>query len=136
MKQILVGIDGSEESKLAARKAAEIAAPNKLLVRLVCVVPPIQVYTNVPASPNQVKAQHAEAKAIVDDVAKDLVGVQVETQVVEGIPANVLAQLSAEPEVDMVVIGHRGVGRLTRLLIGSVANKMVQLAAKPVLIVR
>lgn len=136
MKQILVGVDGSPESKLAARKAAEIAALDKSLVRLVCVVPPIQVYTNVVASPAQTKAQQAEAKAIVDDVAKELTGVQVETQVVDGIPSHVLAQLSTEPEVDMIVVGHRGVGKLTRLLIGSVASKLVQLSAKPVLVVR
>ncbi len=54
----------------------------------------------------------------------------------DGSPAEVLAALSAQPEVDMVVIGHRGRGMLSRLLIGSVADRLVQISPKPVLVVR
>jgi nucleotide-binding universal stress UspA family protein len=36
----------------------------------------------------------------------------------------------------MIVIGHRGIGAARRLLLGSVADGLLQAAPKPVLIVR
>jgi len=38
-------------------------------------------------------------------------------------------------DVDLVVVGHRGRGALARLLLGSVADRLVQICPKPVLIV-
>ena len=136
MKHVLVGVDGSAESRAAAKKGAEIAAGAKEMLRLVCVVPPIEAYTNVVSSPAELKAQHAVAAQIVNEVARDIDGVQVETQVSEGVPSKVLAELASQPEVDIVVVGHRGRGKIERLLIGSVADKLVQISPKPVLIVR
>ncbi len=136
MKQILVGVDGSNESRAAAQKGAELAAATKALLRLVCVVPPFEAFSNVVASPREIKEQRAAAKGIVDEIAKDVRGVQVETAISDGIPAEVLATLAAEPEVDMVVIGHRGRGKLARLLIGSVTDRLVQISPKSVLVVR
>ena len=136
MKQILVGVDGSKESRAAAKKAAEIAINSKEMLRLVCVVPPIQVFTNVISSPHDVERQRAAATEIVAEVAKEITGVQVETEIGEGIPTEVLATLAAKPDVDMVVVGHRGRSNLSRLLIGSVADRLVQISPKPVLVVR
>ena len=136
MKLILVGVDGSAESRAAAKKAAEIAIAGNELLRLVCVVPPIEAYTNVVASPAEKKANQAAAMEIVSAAAREVGEAQVETQVAEGIPSAVLAELAAAPEVDIVVVGHRGIGKLTRLLIGSVADRLVQTSPKPVLVVR
>ena len=136
MKQILVGVDGSKESRAAAEKAAEIAAGTKAMLRLVCVVPPIEALTNVIPSPRQVQEQRTAAKGIVDEVAKELHGAQVETEIGDGSPAEVLAAIAAQPEVDMVVIGHRGRGLFSRMLLGSVTNRLVQISPKSVLVVR
>jgi len=136
MKQILVGVDGSKESRAAAQKGAEIAAATHETLRLVCVVPPIEVFTNVIASPGEIREQRAAAQSILDEVKADLRDVQVETEVGDGVPTEVLAKLASQPEVDMVVIGHHGRGRLSRMLIGSVTTGLVQISPKPVLVVR
>ena len=136
MKQILVGVDGSKESRAAAKKAAELAGAEKATLRLVCVVPPVEVFTNVIASPRELKEQRAAAQGILDEVAAELPGVEVKTEVGDGAPTEVLARLAAQPEVDMVVIGHHGRGRLSQLLIGSVATGLVQISPKPVVVVR
>jgi nucleotide-binding universal stress UspA family protein len=136
MKQVLVGVDGSKESRAAAQKGAEIAAALKAVLRLVCVVPPVEVFTNVISSPREIKEQRAAAKEIVDEVARDIRGVQVETEIGDGLASEVLVNLAAQPEVEMVVVGHRGRGKIARLLIGSVADRLVQISPKPVLVVR
>ena len=136
MKQVLVGVDGSKESRAAAQKGAQIAAGINASLRLVCIVPPVEVFTNVISSPRELKEQRTAAQEIVDEVARDIRGVRVETEVGDGIPSEVLVSLAAQPEVDMLVIGHRGRGKLERLLIGSVADRLVQMSPKPVLVVR
>ena len=136
MKQILVGVDGSKESRAAARKAAEMATASKATLRLVCVVPPVEVFTNVIASPRELQEQRTAAQSILDEVKADLTGVQVETEVDDGVPTEVLARLASRPEVDMVVVGHHGRGKLSQLLAGSVATGLVQISPKPVVVVR
>lgn len=136
MKHVLVGVDGSEQSRLAAKKGAEIAAGMNAMVRLVCVVPPFHAFVNVVGSPREISDERAAAKEILGEVAATLNGAQVETQIAEGIPGEVLASLAAEPEVDTVVVGHRGHGIFSRILLGSTANRLVQISPKPVLVVR
>lgn len=136
MKQILVGVDGSNESRAAAQRAATIAAGTGAMLRLVCVVPPFEALTNVIPSPRQVQDQRASAKAIVEEVARELKGVQVETEVGDGSPAEILAGIAGQPEVEMVAIGHRGRGLLSRMLVGSVTSRLVQISPKSVLVVR
>jgi nucleotide-binding universal stress UspA family protein len=53
-----------------------------------------------------------------------------------GAPAATLAELAARLAVDLVVVGHRGRGTLKRLLVGSVADRLVQISPKPVTVVR
>ena len=53
-----------------------------------------------------------------------------------GVPAEVICDLATELSADLVVVGSRGLGRLDRLLLGSVSTSVVQRAPCPVLVVR
>jgi nucleotide-binding universal stress UspA family protein len=53
-----------------------------------------------------------------------------------GDPAAVLLQELAKPGVGAIVLGPRGLGALKELLLGSVTEKVLQLAKKPVLVAR
>jgi len=53
-----------------------------------------------------------------------------------GDEVQVILDTAADVGADGIVIGHRGTSRLTQLLIGSVAHKLIQLADRPVLVVR
>ena len=54
----------------------------------------------------------------------------------EGLPGEVIVQEAAEHGADLIVVGtHRGVGGLTRMLIGSTARYVTQHASCPVLVV-
>jgi nucleotide-binding universal stress UspA family protein len=53
-----------------------------------------------------------------------------------GTPAEAIVQYAAEQKVDQIVIGARGQGSLSSLLLGSVVDKVLHLAKMPVLVVR
>jgi nucleotide-binding universal stress UspA family protein len=59
----------------------------------------------------------------------------VEPIVEVGDPAGVIVKLSRARSADLVVVGRRGRGTLAGLLLGSVSNKIVQLADAPYLVV-
>jgi nucleotide-binding universal stress UspA family protein len=66
----------------------------------------------------------------------DPLGVPWRFEVRTGDPAAELEALAAEHAADMVVVGNRGHGRGRRLLLGSVSNRLVHHADRPVLVVR
>jgi nucleotide-binding universal stress UspA family protein len=70
----------------------------------------------------------------VDRVRSDYPAVKVETAVVEGPPARVLVDLSAD--ADLLVVGSRGRGGFSGLLLGSVSQQCVDHAHCPVTVVR
>ena len=141
MKRILVGVDGSKESRQAADYAAELAQAmgSQLVIVSVAYVP---VALGAPELVERTSEWQEEEKLHAAAVAKETGaavarrGVAIETIVQSGPPAETLADLANAGEVDLVVVGHRGRGAITRLLMGSVADRLVQISPKPVLIVR
>jgi nucleotide-binding universal stress UspA family protein len=63
-------------------------------------------------------------------------GLDVETSIREGYPATVIEDEAAAQNADMIVIGTRGRSGLKHLLLGSIAERVVQKAPCPVLTVR
>jgi nucleotide-binding universal stress UspA family protein len=60
----------------------------------------------------------------------------VETSLLEGRTAEALAEEAKRDDIRMVIVGHRGRGAAARVLLGSVADRLVQICPKPVLVVR
>jgi nucleotide-binding universal stress UspA family protein len=141
MKRILVGVDGSKESREAANFAAELAQATKSELVLASVVF-IPVGLGAPELLAQVdrweKDEQANSEKTVKEIAASISrpGVRVETLTPKGSPAEKLADLAQSGDVELVVVGHRGRGAIKRLLLGSVADRLVQICPKPVLIVR
>ena len=81
--------------------------------------------------------QTADAEAVLSRVTPVLAGrAIVETDTVVGAPADVILRASGEGAADLVVIGHQGVGRVRRLPLGSVAERLLAAATCPILIGR
>jgi nucleotide-binding universal stress UspA family protein len=141
MKRILVGVDGSKESRQAADYAADLAQAMGSQLMIVCVAH-VPVALGAPELVQRASSWQAEeeknAAAIAKETAAAVVrkGVPIETLVQSGPPAETIADLARAGEVDLVVVGHRGRGAITRMLMGSVADRLVQISPKPVLIVR
>jgi nucleotide-binding universal stress UspA family protein len=73
----------------------------------------------------------AEAEAILREA-----GIEAETRLARGDPAEQLIQAANEGSVDLIVAGSRGLGAVQGWLLGSVSRQLVHSAGGPVLIVR
>ncbi|HIC99207.1 MAG TPA: universal stress protein, partial [Pyrodictiaceae archaeon] len=56
--------------------------------------------------------------------------INIEYQVLQGDPAEELTRYAEEKGCDLIIVGRRGAGKLGRLLLGSVSEKVVKLAKK------
>ena len=135
MKKILVGFDGSEGSEQALNRAMMLIDEfGELYLLAVVPSPTDKSYVDVDAYKNMKK----KADVLISNAIIDL-GRQTFTLsgiVEEGDPAAKIIDVSNRLNVDLIVLGSRGQSELGRYLIGSVANKVVQYAAKPVMVVR
>jgi len=140
MKTVLVAIDGSEPSMKALQTAAEVAKGAAAKLEAVYVSAPNLLPPNV--YPDVVAKLEAEEKKYADGILKKAAaeaqkyGVTCDSISVLGEPAEAIAELAERPDVWMVVIGSRGRGAVTRVLLGSVADRLVHISKKPVLVVR
>jgi len=141
MKRFLVGVDGSDEAGAAADKAADLAKATGASLRLVYIVPP-----NPPPGPGDYMTkwerrdlvEHTYAAALLRQLElrcrRD--GVDIDTESGIGPVAETLADMAESGGFDLVVVGHRGRGAVRRALLGSVADRLVQISPRPVLVVR
>ena len=139
MKRILVAVDGSEASLKAARMAVDIALRFGARLTLAYVIPrlllPPDVYGLTLAEVEREQRTHAD-KLVAEALARlGEPGVQAETSVLSGSPAETLAEAAAAPDVDLVVLGSRGRGAVARVLLGSVSDRLIHISPKPVLVV-
>ncbi len=141
MKRIVVGIDGSEQGWAALAKAGELARATGAELQVAYVSPPItSLFASSEfkdAAPAWRADQEERATALLREaVARVEEGVSVEAVNRIGLPAEALAELAQDPEVSMTVVGHRERSLPARLLMGSVADHLVQISPKPVLVIR
>jgi nucleotide-binding universal stress UspA family protein len=138
--RIVVGVDGSEESREALRWALEEAGLRSWSVRAVRAWSDPYLVLPGFAQPEdfQPEALRDRARAELASTVADVVGaeraVEIEEKIVEGPPARVL--IDAAEDADLLVVGSRGLGGFTGLLLGSVSQHCVAHAPCPVLVVR
>ncbi len=139
MEKIVVGVDGSEGSRAALRWAwAEATAHGAALEIVTAWQYPVT--TSLPAfgsmpTPDDLEGEARAAMLAVvaeEGVVADA-GVTVTTLVAEGTAAQAL--LSAAETADLLVVGSRGHGGFTGLLVGSVSQQCVTHAKVPVVVV-
>jgi len=135
MKKILVGFDGSEGSDMALNKAMALVDEYGELILLAVVPNPaektfldIEMYKNM-----KKKADSLISNAVTDIGSHDYT---ITGMIEEGDAAAVIIDIANKLDVDLIVLGSRGTSTIGRYLLGSVANKVVQYAHKPVMVVR
>ncbi|WP_412538755.1 universal stress protein [Longispora sp. K20-0274] len=137
---VVVGVDGSELALAAVDWAADAAALRGRPLRIVHAsiwpqmrlpdgpVHASEILAGLRAQPEEfVAAAVARARAGHPDLS-------VTTEIIEGAPGPVLLRESRTAA--MVVLGHRGLGGFTGLLVGSVGVQLAAHAACPVVVVR
>ena len=136
---ILLGVDGSEHALHAAEAAADLARSMKSnILRIVVAFDPVPPYLGEPNMQTAISARMKEAETILKK-AIDAVGQipgEVHTEILEGPAAEAILDVAKTRKSDLIVMGSRGLGRLSGALMGSQSQKVVQHAPCPVLIVR
>jgi nucleotide-binding universal stress UspA family protein len=135
---VVAGIDGSAQSRTAAAFAAWEATRDNRTLRLVCGFEQPLTAGQVMLPPDVVREPMDSADTVLREIAgglqRDHPGLRVETQVTVGNPATVLVDESREAA--LVVLGSRGLGGFTGLLVGSVSTQVATHAHAPVMVVR
>jgi nucleotide-binding universal stress UspA family protein len=140
MTGIIVGVDGSGHSRRALEWAMREAALRHLPLRIITVHPAIVgYYGGVVTSPQDLELTEQARAAVQAEADKVLAGLDgphpesVTVNSVHGFPVEEL--VNASKDADIIVLGSRGVGGFTRMLLGSTAGQVVQHAHCPVLII-
>jgi nucleotide-binding universal stress UspA family protein len=138
-KPIIAGADGSQASLLAVEWAAREAALHQTGL-LVVAVPSLPPRMTPDPEGSETVAGHAreamrEALTEAAERATNLEpGLVVEQRLLWGAPAQVLLDLAAEGS--MLVVGSRGAGGFSAMVLGSVSRYLATRAACPVVVVR
>ncbi len=137
---VVVGVDGSSESATAMAWAARYAKAMGATIRAVmawhypAAVGPAPVGVAPPSVRAEVEqAKQAELERAVAEAFGDS-GLQVESKIVYGHAAQVL--IDESQDADLLVVGSRGYGGFSGMLLGSVSTHCVTHAACPVTVVR
>jgi nucleotide-binding universal stress UspA family protein len=138
-KNILLAVDGSEHALHAAETAASLArSMNSEILRIVVAFEAVPAYLGEPNMQTAISARMKEAETVLKK-ATDAVGEisgEIHTEILEGPPAEAILDVAEARSCDLIVMGSRGLGRLTGALLGSQSQKVVRHASCPVLIVR
>jgi nucleotide-binding universal stress UspA family protein len=138
--RILVPTDGSPKGNRAVEHALALAAIHDAEVHALYVVDTASYAgTGMEATwtgiDDLLREDADEAVAKVEALAEGT-DVAVETSVVEGSPGREIVRYATDAGCDLIVMGTHGRGGIDRLLLGSVAERVVRRSAVPVLTVR
>jgi len=136
MKQILVATDGSENSRYALDEAVELAAAAGAKLTVVYVRHAPLPILGEPVYQRSLSAEigHADETIAIAIGVAHTAGVEAEGEVLEGDPAKRIAELARLRDVDLIVVGSRGLGPFAGSLLGSVSHDVLHHADRPVLV--
>ena len=141
--KVLLATDGSEEANLAARAAAEVAEGTGSELHVVYVEPLPNFMKDGAGAPaydrqlyGMIEKEGRETLRKVVWRVKVAGGIVAEAHLRMGAVADEIVRLADELEADLVVVGSRGLGRITRALVGSVSESVFRQAHRPVMVVR
>jgi nucleotide-binding universal stress UspA family protein len=145
-KKILVAIDGSPQSDKAAEEAVRLASASgarfKSKVYAILVLPSMRTpsftdfFPSLPATERPDWEEKRKRIFFVVEKAAAEAGVVLENVVVYGDPAEEILSYAEQEEIDVLVIGSSGAGRVKRTFLGSVSTKVAMHARQSVYIVR
>jgi nucleotide-binding universal stress UspA family protein len=146
-RNMVVSLDGSELSKKAMEVAIQLAAEQKSILYFLHVVKEVTVppyvmgemaYSNRDYDTELNDILHREGEELLrlaKEQAKEK-GVTARKVMLTGDPAMEIIDFIKEHDIQLVVMGSRGLGPIKEMMLGSVSHKVAQLAPCPVMIVK
>ncbi len=138
MKKILVAHDGSDAADRALLEAAAIAQKFGSKLTVISVVPNLcfsEIGTDCDTVTKLYRAEVEGAMEGVKTLLKEK-GIEAETVVLEGSPADVIVDYAKGMDMSLIVLGSTGKQATERTILGSVSSRVVANAPCSVLVVR
>lgn len=142
---ILVPTDGSDTATNAANHAIELAVEHDASVHVIHCVEPLPL-GRMPAGTRAAGADHEEVLDRLKEAGEQAIntistqateaGVEVADAVVFGDAASEIVEYAEDEGMDLIVMGSTGRTGATRVMLGSVAEKVVRHSPIPVLTIR
>ncbi len=147
----LVAVDGSQASTMAVERAIALAAPTQSAIVLLNVVEtaamlypkvmmPTGDWVSLQGLPDPALEEKliASGEAVLQQAAQqcEAAGIACETRLELGAARETICAIAKAENVDLVVLGSRGLGTVERLMLGSVSDYVVHHAPCPVMVVR
>ncbi len=150
--KILIAYDGSESSKHALNQGVSLAKLTDSDVTILSVIPritmpllpaegagvsPASIAQTSPEFQQEMKKFYAESlEKAAEDVEEKYPNIDVVTKLMEGRPSSIIVEISEEGNYDLIVIGSRGLGGISGLILGSTSRRVVETCTIPVLVVK
>jgi nucleotide-binding universal stress UspA family protein len=133
--RIVVGYDGSDPAKRALERAAALAGPGDQVVLVgVAEIHARPVLTEgALLDPSEVDRRRRDLEEAQSFLAQR--GVEADVVLGQGDPGTLIVDVAKERGADLIIVGHRGLNPIERLVLGSVSSKVVHRADRDVLVV-
>ncbi len=137
-ERIVFATDGSEHAQRAQVIARDLARIHKAKLFVVHAYPSLSDFLGFKEYSSIATHRIANGQKILDETVEELnsYGLEVETELLEGPTAEAILHVAEARKADLIVLGARGLGTLTGLMLGSVSQKVLQHAPCPVLVAR
>lgn len=130
IKRIIVAVDGSEHSFAAVSFIRDLPINNitcpDCVVTVIGALNPLES-----ASHSAYKAPLLQAQKILQERCY-----QVQSELILGYPAEIIINYAEENRPDLIVLGAKGLRATLGILLGGVAQQVIEYASSPVLVVR
>lgn len=127
LKNILLAVDGSQHALAACHMLCDLPLPAESTIHLVSVLIP----RHAAEQTYVLKAILSRTKLMLEEK-----GFQLTTELLTGYPGDVLVDYSQQHRPDLVMLGAKGLRGTLGILLGGVAQQIVENAETPVLVVR
>lgn len=142
-QRIMVAIDGSATAELGLKEAIRLARDQKAQLAIIHVIDVVIAYGAGQWVGGYVEDTRKFSQQVIAQARKlaQDAGIEPEIQTPEIVTsgyhvADTVAQLAREWKADLLVVGTHGRRGVSRMLIGSVAERIVRVAPCPLLLVR
>ena len=137
-QHILLAADGSENAIRATKEAIKLASlVEGSLIDIVFVADFEKAKRDVlhAASPESLEFERRRKVAPIEQLVKEA-GISAKITILKGAPGPEIVRYANEANVDIIVIGSRGLNSLQEMVLGSVSHKVMKRVNCPALIVK
>jgi nucleotide-binding universal stress UspA family protein len=137
-KKILVAFDGSDHAHKAAAIAKDLANNMHADVWVVVAYDPLPGYLGKPNIQAAIDSRLNQAGAQMQDALQAIgkISGKLTREIMEGPASEAILNVAEVRDIDLIIMGTRGLGSLKGLLIGSTSQKVLSHAPCPVLLAR